>query len=106
MFILYSSVPSSVPSGPPQDFTISVTSRSIAFSWSPPLLSQHNGVITSYNLTCTVGGVTVSNRLSVTSLNIPVEPFTNYSCTVRAATVIGDGPAISAINGVTDEESE
>ena len=104
--ILYSSVTSSVPSGPPQNFTISVTSRSIAFSWSPPLLSQRNGDITGYNLTCTVGGVTNSARFIVTSLTLPVEPFTNYSCTVSAATVVGDGLPTSAINGVTHEESE
>ena len=45
-------VTSLVPSGPPQDFTISVTSRNITFSWSSPLPSQRNGVIIGYNLTC------------------------------------------------------
>ena len=31
-----------VPSGPPQNFTVITTSD----TWSPPLLSQRNGVIT------------------------------------------------------------
>ena len=86
--------------------TISVTFRSIAFSWSPPLLSQRNGVITSYNVTCTVGGITSSIRVGVTSLNIPADPFTNYSCTVSAATSVGDGPATVVISKITDEDSE
>ena len=54
----------------------------------------------------TVGGVTSSNRLTVTSLSIPAAPFTSYSCTVSAATSVGDGPATVVISGFTDEESE
>ena len=67
---------------------------------------QHNGVITDYNLTCTVGGMISSNRVNDTSFVILVDPFTNYSCTVRAATAIGDGPATAVMSGVTDEDSE
>ena len=102
----YLSVTPSVPSGPPQDFTISVTSRSVTFSWSPPLSSQQNGVITGYNLTCSSGGMTNSIRWSDTSFDAPLDPFTNYSCTVSAGTVVGDGPATAVISGVTDEESK
>ena len=100
------SITPSVPSGPPRNFTISVTSRSITLSWSPPLSSQQNGVITDYNLTCIVGGMNYNVRLSDTSFDAPIDPFTNYSCTVSAATVVGDGPATAVISGVTDEESE
>ena len=39
-------------------------------------------------------------------LKLFTEPFTNYSCTVSAATSVGDGPATVAISGVTDEDSE
>ena len=105
LYPIVSSNPS-VPSGQPQNFTISVTSRSITFSWSPPLPTQWNGVITDYNLTCTVGGMTSSIRWSNTSLNTLTDPFTNYSCTVSAATAVGDGPATAVISVVTDEESE
>ena len=50
--------------------------------------------------------MTISARFVVTSLTLPATPFTNYSCTVSAVTVVGDGPTTEAINGVTDEESE
>ena len=50
--------------------------------------------------------MTSSFRFVVTSLNIPVAPFTSYSCTVSAATSVGDGPVTSVISGVTDEESK
>ena len=96
----------SVPSGPPQNFTISDTFHNIKLSWSPPLLSQQNGMITDYNLTCTVGEMTSSIRWNDTSFDVPAFPFTNYSCTVSAATVVGDGPATAVISGVTDEDSE
>ena len=96
----------SVPSGPPQDFTISVTARRITVSWSPPLLLQRNGVITDYNVTCAFDEVTSSIRYDNTSLSISVAPFTSYSCSVRAATSVGDGPATPVISGVTDEDSE
>ena len=97
----------SVPSGPPQNFTILVTSQNITLFWSPPLHSQRNGVIISYNLSCNISGTfNVRRNIHVTSIEIPVEPSTNYSCAVSAATVIGDGPATPVISGVTDEESE
>ena len=84
------------PSGPPQDFIISVTSpRSINLAWSPPLPSQRNGVITSYFTNCSSGYTIINTtRTSSTSLTIAgLEPFTNYTCSVSAATVVGDGPA-------------
>ena len=95
-----------VPGGPPQNFSITGTSHTLNFSWFPPPSLQHNGVITDYNLTCTVGGMINSNRVNDTSFVIRVDPFTNYSCTVRAATTIGDGPATAVMSGVTDEDSE
>ena len=83
-----------VPSGPPQDFIITVTSHSINLTWSPPLPSQLNGVITSYLINCSSGdNIINTTRTSSTSLTITgLEPFTNYTCSVSAATVVGDGP--------------
>ena len=96
-----------VPSGPPQDFTISVTSRTLTLSWSPPLPSQQNGVITSYILTWISGGNIInSTRTSSTSLTITgLEPFTNYTFSVNSSTVVGDGPA-AVRSVVTNEDSE
>ena len=95
-----------VPNGSPQDFNISVTPTTVTLSWSLPLSSQRNGVITGYFVNCTVGGVIESIRLNGTIYDIFTEPFTSYSCTVSAATVVGDGPATAVISGVTDEDSE
>ena len=96
-----------VPSGPPQSLVSSVTSRTLTLSWSPPLLSHRNGVIISYLITCSSGGSIInSTRTSSTSLTITgLQPFTNYTCSVRAATTVGDGPAMMQDN-LTSEESK
>ena len=84
-----------VPIGPPQNFNTLVTSHTLTLSWSPPFPSQRNGVIISYLITCSSGGSIInSTRTSSTSLTITgLQPFTNYTCSVRAATIRGDGPA-------------
>ena len=96
-----------VPSGPPLNFTISVTSHTLTLSWSPPFSSQRNGRITDYNITCSSGGSIInSTRTSSTSLTIIVlQPFTNYTCSVRAATIRGDGPP-ATVSGTSDEDGE
>ena len=85
---------SSAPSGPPQNFTTSIGSRYLTLSWSPPLPSQQNGVIINYVLNCSSGGSIInSTRTSSTSLTITgLEPFTNYTCSVSASTIEGNGP--------------
>ena len=50
--------------------------------------------------------MTSSMSVTDTIQTIAIAPFTNYSCTVKATTVVGDGPATPMISGVTDEESE
>ena len=93
-----------VPSGHPQKFFISKTSRTISLSWSPPLFSQRHGIITSYNVSCyredfRYNGNVTENSTSVTKLI----PFTNYTCSVRAATIKGEGPpAVESV--ITNEE--
>ena len=95
-----------VPSGSPQDFRITTTSRTLTLSWSPPLSSQRNGVIISYLITCSSGGSIInSTRTSSTSLTITgLQPFTSYTCFVSAATIVGDGPA-GANFTMTNEDS-
>ena len=44
-------------------------------------------------------------RVATTSQIISIEPFTNYSCAVSAATKVGDGPP-ATINGTSDEDGE
>ena len=97
-----------VPSGLPRNITNSVSSHTLTLSWFPPLLSQCNGVIISYLITCTSGGIIInSTRISSTSLTITgLQPFTNYTCSVRAATIVGDGPASPVHHIITDEDGE
>ena len=89
MYGLCSNNTHAVPIGPPQNFNTLITSHTLTLSWSPPLFSHRNGVIISYLINCTVGGVTSSNRISGTSQVIAIDPFTNYACTVSAATDVG-----------------
>ena len=88
MLILFS-----VPSGPPLNLTASVTPQTMSLVWSPPHVDDRNGIITSYAVNCSLADVistTSETRLTVTGL----EPFTNYTCSVSAATAVGSGPAV------------
>ena len=86
----------SVPSGPSLNLTALVTQRTMSLVWSPPHVDDRNGIITSYTVMCSLADViihrstTSETRLTVTGL----EPFTNYTCSVSAATVVGSGPAV------------
>ena len=77
----------------------------LTLSWSPPLPSKRNGVITTYFVACTANNVTNSSRTSGTIKVIGIDPFTNYTCSVRAATLVGDGPP-ATVSGISDEDSE
>ena len=95
----------SAPSGPPENFTILTTSRNIKLSWSPPLSSKQNGAILSYFVVCKISGASSSTRTSEKILIIHINPFTNYSCAVHAATMVGDGPP-ATVSGTSDEDGE
>ena len=93
------------PNGPPQNFMVSTTSRTLTLSWSPPLPLQRNGVITSFPINCTIDGMTYHTRISETSHVLNIDPFTRYTCNVSAATIVGDGPP-ATVSGTSDEDGE
>ena len=81
------------PSGPPQNIIFNAASHSITLFWSPPIVSQQNGVITRYFIACISKSGNIDRNTNNTSLNITgLEPFTNYTCFLNAATVVGGGP--------------
>ena len=75
-------------------------SRNVTFTWLLPVLTERNGVITNYNLTCvsTTAGreafvtkeysATESNSYTLTGL----KPDTSYTCRVFAINSVGGGP--------------
>ena len=99
-----------VPSSAPQNLTgETLTSRQILLAWDPPLLRDHNGIITSYivRLNALSTGeqlqfVATSNNFTVSSLS----PYTVYDCAVAATTSVGTGPFSEAITLKTMEEGK
>ena len=94
------------PDDPPQDFTSTDTTVSVAFSWNPPTIP--NGIITQYNLTVMSTGTSTSYNRSADTENFTAEgfvPYQNYDATITAATVAGYGP-IAEISGRTDPDSK
>ena len=99
-----------VPSGFPQDVSIdSTTSQSVEISWSPPLLEERNGNISSYTITVSRQGsdsliqlTSVTTSITVNMLN----PFTTYTVTVTASTSIGVGPPSSLLSFRTAEDGK
>ena len=108
----------SEPSGPPQQVTLSdVTSRSINVSWGPVPANDRNGIILGYKLNYRAlpnhGIVTeflnISNEQQNegrTKILQTLNEFTNYSVSVLAFTIVGDGPPSFAKFVQTLEDSK
>ena len=68
--------------------------REVVFSWSPPPVTQQNGVITGYTLSCSPSPSSLplfpsqSDSLTVTGFS----PNTHYSCSLTATNSQGSGP--------------
>ena len=84
-----------VPSGIPEMFDAVAGERQVTFSWSPPAVTQRNGVIINYTLSCSPSPSTlplpVSQAVPVTVTGFT--PDTNYICSVMAHNGLGPGPA-------------
>jgi len=83
------------PSASPQNLTgISLNSRVISFSWSPPPSTDTNGIIREYriNVTEVETGTVFTQTTTTTSITIQsLHPYYLYRCVVSAYTV-GIGP--------------
>ena len=82
------------PSGAADMFEAVAGQRQVVFSWSPPPVTWHNGLITSYTLSCSPSPSSLpqspsqSGPLTVAGFS----PDTFYSCSVVANNELGSGP--------------
>ena len=92
--LLFTASTVAAPSGAPEMFVAEVGQRQVNFSWSPPHVTQHNGLITSYTLSCSPSPSSLpqspfqSGPLTVAGFS----PDTSYSCSVVANNGLGSGP--------------
>ena len=79
--------------------------RQVNFSWSSPPVSQQNGLITNYTLSCSPSPSSLplfpsqSGPLTVEGFS----QYTSYSCSVVANNGVGSGPPAN-INFTTQED--
>ena len=95
---------SAVPSGPPQNAQVTVTthpvSPSATITWDPPPIAQQNGVITGYLVTLTnldEGGVS-SYTSGNEELRLTLDFNTMYTVIVTALTSVGSGPPTTVVH--------
>ena len=91
----------SAPTGVPQGLVLQIIeSRNVTFTWLLPILTERNGIITSYNITCVT--TAIGRETSLTRVYMIVEsnlytlsgfkPATGYTCQVFAINSAGRGP--------------
>ena len=77
----------------PEMFKGEVGQREVMFSWSPPPVTQRNGVITSYNLSCSPSPSSLPHQTPSGPLTVAgFTPDTAYSCSLVATNSQGSGP--------------
>ena len=83
------------PGGIPEMFEAVAGQRQVNFSWSPPPVTQRNGVITSYTLSCSPSPSSLpqSPSQSGTLTVAGFSPDTSYTCSLVASNSYGSGPA-------------
>ena len=72
--------------------------RQVIFSWSPPVVTERNGVIINYTLSCSPSPSTLPLSIPQTAVTVTgFTPDTNYICSVEANNGLGPGPAAQEI---------
>ena len=108
MFFLFNSEPSAPPTNVAGQ---SISSTSISVTWDEVPAAEQNGIITNYNISyhsltekhsSSATMDYVARQMTLTGLR----EFVNYSITVFASTVVGNGPASDPIIVSTSEDSE
>ena len=83
------------PSAAPERFVGVAGERQVNFSWSPPPVTEHNGVIIGYTLSCSPSPSSLPLSLSQAGIHTVsgFTPDTEYTCSVVAHNDLGPGPA-------------
>ena len=97
----------SAPSAPPEDLIAeNVSSTSFVLSWTPPPISQQNGIITKYTVNITeieISSLTVLTSTNTSLLVLSLHPYYTYDCAVSAYTV-DNGPYSEMLTITTSED--
>ena len=99
------------PGSAPQNFTAVASGRmSARFSWEPPSVDDHNGVISYYLLRLVDASFNLTDiTINTTNRSYSIdtlEEYVRYSCQVAAGTVAGVGPYTSPILITTQQDGE
>ena len=85
------------PTVQPSSFSaVSIDSRSVTLSWTPPIERGRNGIISSYTVMCSSsheGAIGPLTTVNYTATFEDLSPYTYHSCHVYASTNVGSGPA-------------
>ena len=96
-----------VPSASPNALNVSfITSTSALLTWTQPLLSEQNGVITGYNISLI--DTTTGHEIYLVSHNVSISvdslnPYTIYQYRIAAFTSVGLGPYSNLLTFQTEE---
>ena len=96
-----------MPSSSPIRLRVTVESSSLIYiEWSPPPSSEHNGVITGYNISLI--DTTTGHEIYLVSHNISISvdslhPYTIYQYRIAAFTSVGLGPYSNLVTFQTQE---
>ena len=88
-------------------FTAVAGEREVVFFWSPPPVTERNGVITSYTLSCSPSPSSLPQFPSSGPLTVAgFSPHTSYSCSLVASNTQGSGPpAPTSFTTLEDREA-
>ena len=80
----------------------------MTFSWSPPVPTLRNGVITGYFLSCVPedGGentITMQYTAAGTFTLGGFTPATSYNCSIAASNILGSGAAVYVVVTTLDD---
>ena len=84
------------PTGSPVNFTAMLNGTIVSLKWGSVAEAEQNGIITSYFLTCNIGGNLAFelNLTTIEEVELGVyEARYRYSCEIHASNSAGSGPA-------------